>query len=89
LRAKGSRLAKKLVCTALFGGSLKRFSADTGFDGELSAWWTDFVTKIKMLAHIVFSIAKQIKTQIKSTAAEAFFSSFIWALSVARGYFSR
>jgi len=47
-------LAKKLVCTALFGGSLKRFSADTGFDGELSAWWTDFVTKIKMLAKLVW-----------------------------------
>ena len=60
-------LAKKLACTALFGGSIETFRKDTGFNGELSPWWKDFVTEIKALAKLVWqNIGEAEKSAIES-----------------------
>lgn len=61
-------LAKILVCTVLFGGSIKTFCKNTGFVGELSTWWQDFVAEIKALAKLVWrrAIAEAEKSAIES-----------------------
>ena len=54
-------LAKKLVCTTLYGGGVARFRKDTGFAGELPPWWAAFVSEIKQMSKLVWrqAVAKE------------------------------